>query len=827
VVQIDWLHQLQSHDRAQVGDRAWFLSQVLQRGYPVAPGAVIPAEAFQACLEQIEKRSFSGAYPEISIRESLNVKIADPWQLQGIAQQLRQAIATTKLLGELSDAIHQASTELSTPTLILRPSLSLPGLSSVETASIQALWDEQICAADPDAMTQALLHLWADVFSAKSLLYWQHRQIALEQIDLAVLVQPLQASICAGFLEGDVTGIHIQAAWGHPWAIARGEVIPDLYDLNPDGTLTLQQLGHQTLAYGTNHIPLIFDPQARLATESPSYLPEASPSSSPGLQAYWLSEALQQQESLSADQSVSLANLAQALWSDFDHPFTLEWSFNQIHGETSPQLSITSLYLDLPNQPDSRELESTKPMQWIAPAAETAADHRLFKGQAASSGRAIARALVLDQGQALPQQIPSKTILIAPTLSPDSLPLLRQAVGIVTEGGGLTSHSAILARELGIPAVVGVADITQQVRSGDSLLIDGNRGEVHRVLASVQQAWQSSVQLPENPSNSLENLPITFPHCNLNPGITAAMMPSSTIATQLMVNLSQVKSIEQVKALPIDGVGLLRSELMILEFLEQQHPQKWLEKGRQAELTDQLANAVMQFTSAFYPRPVFYRCLDLRSHEFQALKGTPSVLSQHPMLGVRGTLSYQLDSTLFDLELAALRKVQQAGYSNLHVLLPFVRTVEEFIFCRTRIEQAGLRNQTSTQLWIMAEVPSVLFLLPDYVAAGVEGISIGTNDLTQLLLGVDRDDPQLTALNERHPAVQRAIAQLISQATEQGIPCSICGDAPTLYPELIDALIEWGISSISVNAQAFEDTHRAIARAEQRLILQASRQIKH
>jgi pyruvate,water dikinase len=176
------------------------------------------------------------------------------------------------------------------------------------------------------------------------------------------------------------------------------------------------------------------------------------------------------------------------------------------------------------------------------------------------------------------------------------------------------------------------------------------------------------------------------------------------------------------------------------------------------------------------------------------------------------------------LELAALSQVYASGYTNVHLMLPFVRDVEEFVFCRRRVEQAGLAGNPDFQLWIMAEVPSILFLLPDYVKAGVQGISIGTNDLTQLLLAVDRDQGQLgSTLDGRHPAVKQAIKQLIQTSRAMGIPCSICGQAPAQYPELIDLLVQWGITSISVDGNDVERTYMAIARAEQRLLLEAAR----
>jgi pyruvate,water dikinase len=158
-------------------------------------------------------------------------------------------------------------------------------------------------------------------------------------------------------------------------------------------------------------------------------------------------------------------------------------------------------------------------------------------------------------------------------------------------------------------------------------------------------------------------------------------------------------------------------------------------------------------------------------------------------------------------------------------MLPFVRTVEEFQFCRRRVERAGLTDNPHFQIWIVAEVPSVLFLLPDYVKAGVQGISIGTNDLTQLLLATDRDAEVLgSPLDGRHLAVRRALKHLIQLAKAAEIPCTICGQAVARDPELIDASVEWGITGISVDANDVENTYTAIARAEQRLLLKVARQ---
>ncbi|MDV2993373.1 MAG: Phosphoenolpyruvate synthase [Chroococcidiopsis sp. SAG 2025] len=456
---------------------------------------------------------------------------------------------------------------------------------------------------------------------------------------------------------------------------------------------------------------------------------------------------------------------------------------------------------------------------------------------------------MIAKSEPRPVAIPAGSILVAPAIAPDWLPLLQQAAGIVTEQGGLTSHSAILARELGIPAVVSVARATASIQTGELLELNGDRGEVwRRGDKGDKEAFLSPVSRLPTPDYAanvgaalmrgaapMDGFPVHPPAWEPALPPTASRLPTPdsqlpTIATQLMLNLSQPSLIAQVKDLPVDGVGLLRSELMMLNVLEGQHPRVWLQQGRQAELLDLWRSQISQFVNAFAPRPVFYRSLDWRSPEFQSLNldglDASAGNSRNSILGQRGTLSYLKDPKVFDLELAALAAVQQSGQTNLHLMLPFVRSVEEFSFCRQRVEQAGLTHVPQFQLWIVAEVPSVLFLLPQYVKAGVQGVSIGTNDLTQLLLGVDRDRGELAAnLNERHPAVLQAIAQIIQMAQQANIPCSICGQAPVLYPEIIDSLIQSGITSISVEPNAVEQTYKAIARAEQRLLLAAARQI--
>ncbi|MGL5192030.1 MAG: putative PEP-binding protein, partial [Chroococcales cyanobacterium] len=310
--------------------------------------------------------------------------------------------------------------------------------------------------------------------------------------------------------------------------------------------------------------------------------------------------------------------------------------------------------------------------------------------------------------------------------------------------------------------------------------------------------------------------------------VTASFSPPFPTATELMVNLSHPKSLDRIADTYLDGVGLLRSEMMALEIFQSEDPYQWRDRHKNQEFIHRISEPLKRVAEFFFPRPVFYRSLDLRGYDLPEMRspGQPSINPNRSAqtLGVHGAFSYLLDPALFDLELETLAKLQQEGLTNLRLIIPFVRTVEEFIFCRNRVQQFKLDRVRDFQLWIMAEVPSALFLIPDYVQAGVQGISIGTNDLTQLLLAADRENQQMSPVfDPRHPAVMRAIHQLIQMAKAAGIPCAICGGAPTHYPETIDTLVRWGIDGISVEPEAIVRTHQAIARSEQRILLETAR----
>jgi pyruvate,water dikinase len=377
---------------------------------------------------------------------------------------------------------------------------------------------------------------------------------------------------------------------------------------------------------------------------------------------------------------------------------------------------------------------------------------------------------------------------------------MRRAAAIVTDSGGMTCHAAIVSRELGIPAVVGTAGATKVLRDGEVVTVDATHGAVREGAVPAQPA---------------------------KPAAEAVAPPTAVTGTKLLVNLSEPSQIDRAAALDVEGVGLLRAELMVVEALDGTHPRLLMEQGRSDEFVDRMATALTSFASAFAPRPITYRTIDFRTNEFRGLEGGDRFEPEeaNPMIGYRGALRYMREPDLLGLELRAIARVWDAGHTNFHVMVPFVRTERELVACRDAMRDAGLLSREGFELWVMAEVPSILFDLERYAALGVAGISIGSNDLTQLLLGADRDSEVVADIfDERDPAVVAYLERLIPKARSLGLQTSICGQAPSVHPEYADILVRAGIDAISVNIDAVDRARRLVAAAERRLLLDAARE---
>jgi len=764
-----WLQPLDSiapEDLATLGDQLYYLGRLQQQHLPVIFGWLLPAAAWRRLWRRAMTQSPVLATLQTTLDQT-NLK-QEFASLQRISQEGQTAFRPIPLEDTLVAELEQWP----------YPTWWIQAYLGGDLAALgQGLMLAQTGYRPDQSLAQSLQDFLSQVLSAPNLLLWQHHRRPLEQLPLTILITPIYPALASGRLRIGAAGAELQTILGLDLPSTQGEASPARcrVDLPPSSPLDWQA-GRQDLLYSLD----LGEQSANLGVQSrpdPAVLSPLTPA-----------------------QVESLTDLGQRV-GRVCHDYPLSSSLGTMEVELtwllcsqaiSPgwQWRITQVQPCHPQPTPSPALSSLPP----APSLPTVST--VIQGIGAATGQAQGVAVVAKGSRDLPLPLPRHAIVVLPDLQPDVFLELGAVAGIVTERGGATCHAAILAREVGIPAVVGAPQVTDFLQSGQVIWLDGDRGLVYELPADSPQPG-----ITPNPS----------------PPAPPPQRSYTGLQTRVMANLSQIESLAHLPVDRIDGVGLLRSEWLLLEVLEGRHPWDWVNQGQAVELQTRIVQRLDPLLKALGPKPVRYRSLDLRSHEWQALAGSPP-LEPNPMLGLRGTLSYNLDDRLFRVELAALATLQRAGYSRLQLILPFVRSVEEVINCNRLIAQAGLRDCPDFALWIMAEVPSVLFLIPAYAQVGVQGITIGSNDLTQLLMAVDRDQPTIaSAYDERHPVVRLAMAHLIQAARQCGMVCSICGQAPVRHPELIADLVAWGISSISVEAPALAFTLEAVWRAEQQL----------
>ena len=395
-------------------------------------------------------------------------------------------------------------------------------------------------------------------------------------------------------------------------------------------------------------------------------------------------------------------------------------------------------------------------------------------------------------------------VLVAKMTNPDWLPTMRRASALVTDTGGMTCHAAIVARELKVPCIVGARTATKDLTDGMVVTVDGTHG---RVLAGRTAEVQTSSTVTAD---------------RAAPTVAVA---TEVTATKIYVNVAMPENAEEAAAKDVDGVGLLRAEFILTDALGNRHPRDLIARGEQNTLVEKLAEAVGRIAAAFAPRPVVYRATDFRTNEFRKLEGGAAYEPEehNPMIGYRGCFRYVKQPDVFALELEALARVRERN-PNLHLMIPFVRTKWELEECLGLVDASPLGRQRGLHRWVMAEVPSVVYWLPEYVGMGIDGVSIGSNDLTQLMLGVDRDSDVCAELfDESDGAVLDAIGHIVGTARRLGITASLCGQAPSTRPDFAEHLVRMGITSISVTPDVAERTRRNVAAAERRLLLETAR----
>jgi pyruvate, water dikinase len=781
------LADVSDSDLPLVGGKAGKLGEMIRQGLPVPPGFVVTTEAYQSFLDStILKEEIPGALATLDL--------ARPESVDAVSRRIRDAFESTEFPPELRKALEEAFAEYSTRHEVHFSAVrSSATAEDLEGASFAGLQETYLNVRGSDEVLSAIRRCWGSLFTPRVLVYRAKKGFDHLEVRLAVLIQKMVDSVVSGilFTRDPNTGENhmiIEAGWGLGEAIVGGEVTPDHYVVDGATQRIVQKQ--------------ISDQSFRLVrVEEGGNKKEDVPAGD------------RERQKLSDERIQRLASLARVIESHYRRPMDIEWcaDLKSLYiVQARPVTTIpagTSMVSS--NTPTSGARPTTSPSS--APSSGGGSQEApLVRGFGASPGIAGGTARLLVGAKDM-DKLQAGEILVTTMTTPDMVPAMTKAAGIVTDEGGMTCHAAIVSRELGVPCIVGTRNASKLISDGESVTVDGKTGSVYRGLghAKAHAAPAAAAGGGSSSDHGHHNSPVT--------------------ATRIYVNVGVPEKAEEYARLPVQGVGLLRIEFIFTAHVRE-HPLALIKAGRGPELVDRLADGLAQVCQAFYPRPVIIRTSDFKTNEYRGMPGGESYEpeEENPMIGWRGCSRYisPVYRPAFLLELEAIHRIRaDQGLKNAHVMLPFVRNTWELEQIAEMLREKGLKRSRDFQLYLMAEVPSTVLLAREF-SKHCDGFSIGSNDLTQLVLGADRDSETLGRMgyfDERDPAVLKAIEMLIEGAHAEGRTVGICGQGPSVYPEFAEFLVRKGIDSISLNADTVVPTIRTIASLEQRLKLDGVR----
>lgn len=742
------LSRIRKDDTPIVGGKGANLGEMIYAGFPVPNGFALTIYAYDLFLKE------NGIYSKIfELLRGLDVSNTD--RLTEIAKKIQNIIKTSKipplLVNETFSSYKKLSGILNHSLVAVRTSATAEDMPKTSFAGM----GETILNVKGEAnLLEAIKRCWASLFTARSIFYRVENKIPHEKVKISVIIQKMIQSDVSGVIfsvdpaTNEKDKIVIESVWGLGEMIVQGSVTPDRYIVQKE---TFKILSKE-----------ISDQGVQLVKEGLETKEEKVP------------QKLISKQKISDDEIIKLAKYADELQKHYYFPQDIEWARQQgklYIVQTRPVTTLGAL---------KKEKDGDR-MIGISP---------VLTGAPASPGIGSGEVKIVKKSKEI-SKINKGDVLVAKMTSPDYVPAMKKASAIITDEGGLTSHAAIVSRELGIPCVVGTKDATTKLKDGVIVTVDGEIGEVY-----FGSDKKKEVKAETAPSN---------------------LLLKTKTATKLYVNLAEPENVQKVAKLDVDGVGLLRAEFMIGGIGI--HPKEAIKLKKQDDFIEKLSKQIETFAKAFYPRPVIYRTTDFKTNEYRSLKGGQywEPKEPNPLMGFRGALRYIASPDVFNLELEAIKKVREK-YENLHIMIPYVRSPNELKKVRNLVSSSGLFEKSSFKFWMMVELPVNVISMEDFIKVGLDGVSIGSNDLTMLILGTDRDNSEVSqAFDERSPSIAWAIKRVIKICGKYGVTVSICGQAPSEYEDFAESLVKMGITSISVNPDAIYRIKNVIVNSERKI----------
>ncbi len=772
-----WFDELRREDVALVGGKSSSLGELTSATHvPVPYGYATTANAYRYFMEA------TGTNKKVhELLDQLD-DVEDSAELRDVCAKIREAIVSAEMPADLADAIGDAYEELAEKTGRADPFVAVRSSATAEDlpdASFAGQQDTYLNVHGRDEVIRRVKECYASTFTDRATYYRVKKGFAHENVALSAAVQMMAYSKVAGvmFTVDLATGaddkIMIEGSWGLGEYIVQGTVTPDNFVVDKDSLTIL----------------------SRRINEKPIELVRNEEG---GVEEKRVPEELAKAQVMTDEQIAELAGYAKAIEKHYGCYMDMEWALDE-----NDKLWILQARPETVWSRKNKEKKEGKKVN-------VTTDHKvLVKGLPASPGLVAGKAHVITDPADI-DQFKEGEILVTLMTSPDWVPAMKKALAIVTDAGGMTCHASIVSRELGIPCVVGTksrsVDATSVLKTGQEITVDAQNGIVYDGIV------EDMIEKPKAEAAAA--------------GAVVQAEYFAPTGTTVLMNLGDPDLAQKYASLPCDGIGLMREEFIWTTFIHE-HPLHLIETGHPEKVIEMLAEGISKVCRAMAPRPVVLRFSDFKSGEYRNLVGGDKYEPEEPadLLGWRGASRYYDPKYInaFRLELKAVKKVREEfGLTNLNCMIPFCRTVDEARKVTEIMKEEGLQRGPDFKLFLMAEIPSNI-ILADQFNQYVDGYSIGSNDLTMLILGCDRNNDTVASLfDERNLAVRRAIRHLIKTAHKDGKTVSICGQAPSVYPDFTEFLVRSGIDCVSVNPDMVKATKRNVARIEQRLLLDAA-----